>query len=119
MLELRGCMAIALLLFSNNLGAEELYKLLGFDATAPEFDRAVYDLVETPENIVASVGLASLMLMGEIDDELSFGDSGEWSVPIGEPGTVTYACVYGGGYSLTATRTGFRTAEGISARITV
>ena len=85
MLELRGCMAIALLLFSNNLGAEELYKLLGFDPTAPEFDRAVYDLVETPENIVASVGLASLMLMGEIDDELSFGDSGEWSVPIGEP----------------------------------
>ena len=69
MLELRGCMAIALLLFSNNLGAEELYKLLGFDPTAPEFDRAVYDLVETPENIVASVGLASLMLMGEIDDE--------------------------------------------------
>ena len=111
LLELRGCMAIALLLFSNNLGAEELYKLLGFDPTAPEFDRAVYDLVETPENIVASVGLASLMLMGEIDDELSFGDSGEWSVPIGEPGTVTYACVYGGGYSLTATRTGFRTAE--------
>ena len=74
LLELRG-LAIALLLFSNNLGAEELYKLLGFDATAPEFDRAVYDLVETPENIVASVGLASLMLMGEIDDELSFGDS--------------------------------------------
>ena len=38
-------MAIALLLFSNNLGAEELYKLLGFDPTA-EFDRAVYDLLK-------------------------------------------------------------------------
>lgn len=89
----------------------DLPGLLGAEPNSAIYRERAFELFDEPERAIVHAGFPLMMIMDDLDDNLDFGYSGDWEVGIGETGSLTTACALGGGYTINATRTGYREVE--------
>ena len=104
---------LLLVLFSRVVNAESaLEDMLGSTTGSSDYAERMHRLVDDSERATVHAGIGALMLMNLLDDEIEFGYSDYWYLPVGTTGDTSIACALGGGIDSSATRDDYRKISG-------